>query len=495
MSHRCQRAADPAESFANKTKRISTRTRMKFPVILLSSATTMALGLTPLVAAPASGPLKVSAKNPRYFADAKGAPVYLTGAHTWNNLVDMGRSDPPEPFDFKAYLDFLDQHHHNFIRLWAWDSSVWHTKANGQLGKDFVHQVAPLPWPRTGPGLALDGKPKFDLTRFDPVYFDRLRSRVQLAGERGIYVSVMLFEGWGLRHGNRGRAAPEGWAWRSHPFHRDNNINEINGDVDGDGITGEVHSLANPKANELQAAYIRKVIDTVNDLDNVLFEVINEGGQREWDWWVVKLIHEYERTKAKQHPVGITGHGAERLADMLASPAEWISPGRADGFAEDPPPWDGKKVSLLDTDHIWGVGGNSSWVWRSFLRGHNPIFMDPYDGSVLGKPGDKSWAPIYRAMGYARRLAERIDLNAMQPKKELASTGYCLAHPGNEYLVYQPKRNEGFTVDLAAGKFRFEWIDAARGETRATGQIECSGGSQPFKAPFDMAAVLYLKRI
>ena len=130
--------------------------------------------------------------------------------------------------DFGAYLDFLERHGHNFIRLWAWDSSVWDTRANGELGKDFVHNAAPLPWLRTGPGSALDGKPKFDLTKFDPAYFERLRDRVRDAGERGIYVSVMLFEGWGLMHGNRGRAAPAGWAWRSHPFNPDNNVNGMN---------------------------------------------------------------------------------------------------------------------------------------------------------------------------------------------------------------------------------------------------------------------------
>jgi hypothetical protein len=59
--------------------------------------------------------------------------------------------------------------------------------------------------------------------------------------------------------------------------------------------------------------------------------------EKEWDWWVVITIRERERTKPRQHPVGITGHGAERLASMLASPADWISPGRADGYAEDPP--------------------------------------------------------------------------------------------------------------------------------------------------------------
>ena len=111
-----------------------------------------------LVAAPTSGPLRVHPDNPRYFTDGDKAQngslraIYLTGAHTWNNLVDMGRSDPPEAFDFERYLEFLERYHHNFIRLWAWDSLVWDTQANGSLGKDFVHHVAPLPWSRTGPG-------------------------------------------------------------------------------------------------------------------------------------------------------------------------------------------------------------------------------------------------------------------------------------------------------------------------------------------------------
>ena len=44
----------------------------------------------------------------------------------------------------------------------------------------------------------------------------------------------------------------------------------------------------------------------------------------------------------------------------------------------DPPAADGRKVILTDTDHLWGIGGDVAWVWKSFLRGLNPIFMDPY---------------------------------------------------------------------------------------------------------------------
>jgi hypothetical protein len=446
---------------------------------------------------PASGPLRIHPGNPRYFTAGDKMPdgslkaVYLTGAHTWNNLVDMGRSDPPEPFNFDAYLEFLEKHHHNFIRLWAWDSTTWDTRANGTLGKDFIHNAGPLPWRRTGPGKAFDGKPKFDLTKFDPEYFKRLRSRVVAAGERGVYVGVMLFEGWGLFHGNRRRGTDDGWAWRSHPFNPANNINGVL--IEGaDARSGRVHTSRNPEVKRLQAAYIRKVVDTVNDLDNVLYEVLNEGGEKEWNWWVINTIRDYEQTKPQQHPIGNTGHGAERLTSLLASPADWISPGRVDGFTEDPPAWNESKVSLLDTDHIWGVGGNAAWVWKSFLRGHNPIFMDPYDGSVLGQ--NRGWEPIRAAMGHTRRLAERVNLAAMQPRNKLATTGYCLAHSGQEYLVYQPAKGAAFSVELMPGTYRFEWFDPAKGVVAGTGRIEASGGPQQFKAPSAADAVLYLKK-
>ena len=42
---------------------------------------------------PARGPLCVHPDNPRYFTDGTGKAVYLTGAHTWNNLVGLGLRD------------------------------------------------------------------------------------------------------------------------------------------------------------------------------------------------------------------------------------------------------------------------------------------------------------------------------------------------------------------------------------------------------------------
>ena len=432
----------------------------------------------------AAGPLRVHPDNPRYFTDGSGRAVLLVGAHTWNNLQDMGETDPPPAFDWDAYLDFLGKHNHNFVRMWRWELTIWDTRANQGNRHHFCE---PHPWPRTGPGEALDGKPKFDLSRFDDAYFARLRSRVQSAGERAIDVSIMLFEGWGMQF-------VEG-AWRAHPFNPSNNVNDIGSDPNGDGKGLEVHELVDPQMTAVQEAYVRKVIDTVNDLDNVLYEISNENHppSTEWQYHMIRFIHEYEKTKPKQHPVGMTfqyqGGSNQALFD---SPADWISPNPEGGYNDAPPPADGSKVIINDTDHLWGIGGNQAWVYKSLCRGMNPIFMDPYDGRILET--DDKWEPIRRVLGYVRALAERIDLAHMTPHGDLASTGFCLADPGVEYVVYLPKR-EPVEVDLtaAAGKLSVEWMDASTGETAPAAPVD-GGGKVTLGCPVEGDAVLRLFR-
>lgn len=424
------------------------------------------------VASSLQGPLRICAENPRYFADNSGRVVYLTGSHHWYNLVDMGPTDPPPAHDFAAYLDWMVQYHHNFMRLWTWELTTWNTLGNSAQHRNerTFHHVTPLPWPRTGPGQALDGKPKFDLSTFNADYFERLRKRTLAAAEKDIYVAVMLFEGWGMQRVEDG--------FKAHPFHRDNNINGVDGDQDGDGKGLEVHELVNPEVTRLQEAYTRKVIDTVNDLDNVLYEISNENHPEStaWQYHMIRFIKDYERGKSKQHPVGMTFQfkgGSNQI--LFDSPADWISPNTEGGYRDNPPANNGQKVILSDTDHLWGIGGNPSWVWKSFCRGLNPIFMDPYDGLVLGQPFDSRWEPIRRSMGYARRLTQQLDLATMTPQNRLASTGYCLAEAGQKYIAYLPGGKD-VTIDLSAesGTFEVRWFHPGTGASKRYKNIQGS---------------------
>jgi len=432
------------------------------------------------------GPLAVCQQNSRYFQNmATGEVVLLTGSHTWANLVDIGPSDPPPPFDYHKYIDWMAKLNHNFMRMWTWELITWDTKTNGE-GKQ--RTIAPHAYARTGPGPALDGKLRFDLTKYDPVYFERLHSRVAAARERGIYVSVMLFEGWGPQF------APG--AWEGHPFHPSNNINGIDGDTNGDGKGVEIHELGNPAVTAIQEAYVRKVIDTVNGFDNVLYEISNENHppSTPWQYHMIRFIKEYERTKPQQHPVGMTFQykGGENKA-LFDSPADWVSPNPDGGYRDDPPPADGRKVVLTDTDHLWGIGGNLAWVWKSFTRGHNPLFMDPYDGDVLNNRFNPKWDPIRRSMGCTLRFARRMDLAKSRPSPETASTKYCLANPGGQYVVYKPPKGaESLLVKPEPGMYTYEWLDPIDGRPLRCGAEIIGDDGFEFPCPTQGDAVLFL---
>ncbi|MCS7223099.1 MAG: hypothetical protein NZ959_00870 [Armatimonadetes bacterium] len=282
----------------------------------------------------------------------------------------------------------------------------------------------------------------------------------------------------------------------------DNNSNNVDDDIDGDGTGSETVTLQDHPALErirnFQLAYVRKVVDTVNDLDNVLFEIINEGGTKAWDWFLVRFVQDYEKRKPKQHPIGLTGHGGEDNESMIASPAQWFSLGAREwsDLATNPRVADGRKVSLLDTDHIWGEGGDYRWVWKSFLRGDNPIYTDRLADLTADPRGDIPGAKeVRKAMGHTLTMAHRVRLANMTPHTELASTFYCLAEFESEYLIYLPDGGREVTVDLTAppGTIAVEWMHPVTGELTLGPSV--TGGSLPrFKSPVAGDVVLHLWR-
>jgi hypothetical protein len=86
-----------------------------------------------------------------------------------------------------------------------------------------------------------------------------------------------------------------------------------------------------------------------------------------------------------------------------------------------------------------------------------------------------------------------MDLARMTPSETIASTTYCLASFGAEYLVYQPEQ-EAFTVDLsnAPGEFAVEWFNPKTAQTTMAEAVK-GGGVREFVPPGGGPAVLYLK--
>ena len=441
---------------------------------------------------PATGPLKPHPNNPRYFADSSGRAVYLVGSHTWANFQDIGFAGDT-PFDYDHYLNFMVANHFNFMRFWTWEHAAWATWTPEKL------IFSPSPYRRVGPALALDGQPQFDLNQFDQAYFDRMRARIMKARDNGIYTAVMLFQAfsgkwpWSTDHQND--------AFRGHFYNVKNNIQRVNGDKDNNSVL----DIDDPAVRAQQAAYLRKLIDTVWDLDNVLYEVINEGGNNDWDAFVVKTVRDYEKTKGRSHPIGITGHGGPKMPDIMKTTVDWISPGPNDGpgyddIVENPPLWSGQKVSVLDTDHIWGHGMHYQWVWRSFMRGHNVLFMDPWDplpgwhNPPVNVPNLHAYVLGRKAMKLSAELAAKMDMSTMKPDSGITSTKFCLANPGQEYLLYVPKEKTELDLTGVKGRFRAEWTHPTEGFVMKDHDYE-GGKKQLLWCPFYGDAIVHLKRI
>jgi hypothetical protein len=466
----------------------------------------------------ATGPLRALSTNAHYFTDGSGKAILLTGSQTWDDFQDLGTSTTPAAFDFNAYVAFLKSHGHNATILWRKDLPTY-----CGWGAGGTWQVAQFPWLRTGGSsgtqVASDGLPAFDLTQFDQTYFDRLRARVIQLQQNGIYAIVELFDGLGL---SNNRCTNDGY-----PFTGGNNVNGVS-----DGYTGGTsgtNSMTMTSADTItgyQDAFVQKVIDTLNDQPNVLWEISEEAPDNS-TWWqghVIALIHSYEAGKANQHPVGYPSLNVSGASDatLYNSNADWVAPkaliSPSSSCGTGTPAC---KVNINDSDHSYyylnflDSSGNvlnqsvRNYVWENFTNGDQVLFMDPYEihwtsgnRNVCASPvngicsgPDTKYDNFRDNLGYTLNYANKTDLAKMTPQGSLCSTGFCLADnvaSGAEYLVYAPNGGS-FTVNLSATTrvLNVEWFDPATGATTAAAAIT-GGSTKSFTAPFSGDAVLYI---
>jgi hypothetical protein len=456
---------------------------------------------------PIKTPLKTLATNPHYFTDDSGKAVYLTGSQTWNTLQDWGTNSSVRRLDFEAFVKMLVSYHHNFTLLWTTELPKVHSLPTTASAPPDI-SVAPFPWRRTGPGKASDGKPKFDLTKFNPGFFRRLRTRVQQLHAAGIYAGVYLFTGEFI---NMFRSPTDGY-----PLTGSNNVNGID---DGGGIAS-VTMTAPDAITTVQDTYVKKMIDTLNDLPNVLW-IVSEEAPGNSVWWnnhLIALVHSYEAGKPSQHPVGYAVRHDNDDASITNSDADWIAPvARISPTSSCGSGHPRCKVNINDSDHsyfgMWNDSPrvNRNFFWINFTQGSQTLFMDPYvvyyprqKRNLPGRPiingmgsaPDPRWTNVRATMGYIRGYAERMDLAAMTPHGELSSTGHVIASPRAahpEYLVYAPSGGL-FTVNLSncRGRMEVEWMNPATGAKVAASAID-GGAARTFTAPFSGDAVLYLR--
>ena len=148
----------------------------------------------------------------------------------------------------------------------------------------------------------------------------------------------MLFELYGFLDGEEVNGQR---LWEGNPFNGANNVNGVDVDRNRNRLGEEFFSLEDPELVRLQKTYVEKMVDTLNDLDNVLWEICNEApaDAMPWQYEMLRHLKAYERQKPKQHLVLLSPGGwkpggwglhpeakfIESSADFIATANGWIN--------------------------------------------------------------------------------------------------------------------------------------------------------------------------
>jgi hypothetical protein len=459
-----------------------------------------------------SATLAVHPTNTRLFTGMDGKPLMLFGHEIFSEITDYmlashGTMGPDYPnqdtFDLSWYITWAKARGMNYVRGWSTFTSAY----------DGVTRSAPLPYARvSGYGNASDGGLKFDLDTWDETFFTRLRETVATFQANGIYYSYMFFDPFDFIDGN---------FFNGNVFKASNNTDGITADTNGNGNGMEFFFSPSADLLDRQKEYVRKVIDTLYEFDNVIYEIANELGNSTWQPDMVAYIRSYEEQKgSKRHliyiaPGGITNDTGgwsvmdratmqTNNGDIYAYSRKWNT-----SFGINPPVVTSETSIvhplIAELDHL-DAAGDYGWLrdpifpWRAFTRGyHFSTYDDPFNGSSNDFPEDATWEAIRKNIGLIATYASgAIDLAVLTPttSTSVCSTGYCMYTAGSEYVFLQPSsKGKSFTASIVRGTYDYEWISISTGTIYSRGSFtQRSTGSRKFTPPVSEPMAIYIRK-
>ncbi len=461
------------------------------------------LWLTGGVMAAHAGRLEICREHPYYFRDG-GRHVVLVGVSD-RSLFTIWEND--KGFSWRQYLDDLASHNLNYVRQ---DVCSW----GGLLGPaKYPAQLSNSAWlfARTGPGKAIDGKLKFDLSRFDQSYLDeRIKPFLREAGKRGIYVELTLFEGLKARRD-----------FAESLYADANNINRLG--LRPGSVTSDA-ALDNPRLMAVQHAYIDKVLAETAEFGHVIYEIANETGGRRWVSHLIDYVHHH-----RTHPGRIVSAGEQTSSfDPRKGENDVVVKHRGGGglYATDSDVQNhhaallrfrvGKPVShneyfLFANRSTDDVNFPRKIMWADFTAGGHSNFFDfafwRGTGHTLddGRPSRSPPHEILRGGQYLLDFLteNQVQFWAMAPHDELATAEgkselyvFTLAQPGEEYICYV--LGDGpvtVALRLTNGLFTARWYDPKRGRFLAPAKAAQGRGRLLFRSPpFQQDIVLYVRK-
>ncbi len=340
---------------------------------------------------------------------------------------------------------------------------------------------ATLPYLRTGPGLAVDGKPKFDLSRFNEAHFDYWRNVVSYAQQKGVVIQLCIFDFWHAQ-----KWITEGnWGLKWDFYQGANNINGVNVTTPAEWLNRS-HPVF-----PYQRALAEKVVQRLGDLPNIVWEIANEASVTQgsygtnWQLYMADYITNYERSR------GLKPH--------LVMPRDIPSHEHTPGYLLDSPwtihsqmvqMWNQNKPLMSDNDSIdnpMTPTYRRQKIWACLTAGaHSDFFHLPaYQMSVL-TGGDVAEGMRYVGLVGKFITALNVDLVGMTPADNLVSNGWCYARNGNEYVVYLISGGTTTVYGLPAS-YQARWFNPR------DGSVIAAGTGPTFRAPDGNDWALHIK--
>ncbi len=500
---------------------------MQKPSVLL-----ILYALAAMPAFAAAQPIAVSSMNPHYFA-LNGKPVVLvTSDHHYGAVIDRD-------FDYARFLDTLAASGMNLTRIYPGGMFEAPDKyrAGNPLGPLPGRQL--LPWMRTttpgaNPLLAPAGAPsmKFDLDRWNPEYFDRLKAFVAYAATKHIVVEVALFNGMYAD------------SWPLMAMYHGNNIQGVgNYEADVCGLY-TTNDARNRDVIRYQRAYVAKVTTELNGFDNVIFDLSDEpllqgtpgGGIIFLDHadvipWLQQMGDAFLAAEAALPKKHVLGQTVQSLSPDLSGepwvqwlPTEYV---KAAGAALEKNYGARKPIVDVESDY-YGASLVSSYGpddvriegWWFMLGGGAGIInlnSEFHRGQEAG--GADTRERILPQRTLLKRFMDNLDLTAVTRFVGVAPLPdgivvSALAHPGEQYAVYLAHaKSDGqwgahFVAvpgaytdtielkDVPAGKYEVKWVDPATGADIKVDVVAASGGALRLQAPsYALDIAVRLERI
>ncbi len=156
-----------------------------------------------------------------------------------------------------------------------------------------------LPWARSGTGRAWDGLSRYDLTTYNPWYFDRARTFAALADQHGFVLYHHLY--------NTHNLLETASHWIDYPWRPENNINETGLQVpplepkNRIHVANQFYDADNPQLRELHRQYILHVLDQLGEFDNVIFGLsFQYSGPASFQKFFQQTVAEWEKENNRQ---------------------------------------------------------------------------------------------------------------------------------------------------------------------------------------------------